>query len=54
MNTFVVEIWKKIALDTDLNSYKLSVFFKPNKVQNSTVDRQSQLILYLSYLTYPT
>ncbi len=55
MNNFVVEIWKKFELDTDLNSYKLPVFFKPNKVltrqkilpgdsKNSTVDGQSQLI----------
>ncbi len=34
MNKFVVEIWKKFDFDTDiyLNSYKLSVVFKPNKV----------------------
>jgi hypothetical protein len=28
MNSFVVEVWKKFDLDT----YKLSVVFKPNKV----------------------
>jgi hypothetical protein len=33
MNNFVVEIWKKLNFGNRyLNSYKLSVFFKPNKV----------------------
>jgi hypothetical protein len=33
MNNFVVEIWKKLNFGYRyLNSYKLSVFFKPNKL----------------------
>jgi hypothetical protein len=33
MNNFVVEIWKKLNFGYRyLNSYKLSVFCKPNKV----------------------
>jgi hypothetical protein len=36
MNNFVVENWKKVDLEgyRYLNSYKLSVFFKPNKAEN--------------------
>jgi hypothetical protein len=81
MSNFVEEIWEKVLFGYSyLNSYRLSVVFKPNKVlkrqnilpgysKNSTMDRQSQLILcghvptlptvpvyliYLSYLTYLT
>jgi hypothetical protein len=45
MNNFVVEIWKKFNFGYRyLNSYKLSVFFKPNKVLTYTVKKTVELL----------
>ena len=52
MNNFVVEIWKKFNFGYRyLNSYKLSVFFKPNKVLTLT-ENLARIFTYLGYLVY--